>query len=236
MPVLEITDLVAGYGDSVILDGVHLQVAPGELVTVVGPNGAGKSTLLKVVVGLLSPRRGSIKLHGEEIAGVPAERLVRKGLAYVPQVANVFPSLSVAENLELMLPRGTSRRDIKRAIDRTVGFLPALKPKLRASAGLLSGGERQMLAMARALVTTPQLIVMDEPSAALSPILVDTIFKKIADIHEVGTPILLVEQNARKALSFSTRGYVLDQGRNALEGTGRDLLANPEVGRLYLGG
>lgn len=236
MPVLQITDLVAGYGDSVILDGVNLHVDAGELVTVVGPNGAGKSTLLKVIVGLLPPRNGSIKLNGEDILGIPAEQLGQEGIAFVPQVANVFPSLSVMENLELMLPRGTRRRELRAAVDRTVEFLPPLKPKLRTSAGLLSGGERQMLAMARALMTTPSLILMDEPSAALSPVLVDTIFSKIVEIHEGGAAILLVEQNARKALSFSDRGYVLDQGRNALEGTGQELLHDPEVGRLYLGG
>lgn len=235
MAVLGVQNLVAGYGDSTILHGVRLEVNAGELVTVIGPNGAGKSTLLKVIVGLLPPREGSIQLHGQDVTQMPAEELVRHGLAYVPQVENVFPSLTVSENLELMFPRGTRRAAIQEALARVLDFFPLLKPKLRTMGGLLSGGERQMLAIARGLVVEPKVLVLDEPSAALAPFLVDSIFEKIVEIHQKGTPILLVEQNARKALSFSTRGYVLDSGRNALDGTGQELLEDAEVGRLYLG-
>lgn len=236
MKVLDISNLVAGYGDSMILNGTNLHVDQGELVTVVGPNGAGKSTLLKTIMNFVRTKSGSIMFKGTEIKGVPTELLVRRGIAYVPQVANVFPSLTALENLELMMPSKTSRAAMREAIDRTTDFLPQLKPKLKTHAGLFSGGERQMLAIGRSLMTEPELILMDEPSAALSPLLVGTIFDRISEIHKAGTAILLVEQNARRALSISDRGYVLDQGRNAIEGTGQDILNDPDVGRLYLGG
>jgi neutral amino acid transport system ATP-binding protein len=234
-PVLETRGLVAGYIPDVdILHGVDLTVRPGEIVTIVGPNGAGKSTLIRAVVGLLAPRAGSVLFRGEEITGTKPHRVAAQGIGYVPQRDNVFPTLRVEENLEL----GATALggDAGPRLPEVLDLFPRLRERRRQRAGTLSGGERQMLAMARALIAEPDLLLLDEPSAGLSPISMDAIFEKIREINAAGVPILMVEQNARRALAMSSRGYVLDLGRNRFEGTGPELLHDPKVIDLYLGG
>ncbi len=233
-PILEVEAVYAGYiKDLDILQGINFKVAPGELVTVIGPNGAGKSTLAKTVFGLLSPRQGNVRFQGQEIAGLKSDRIVQLGMCYVPQISNVFPSLTVEENLEM----GAFVRDVPLAPLKGKIFetFPILAERRRQRAGTLSGGERQMLAMGRALMLEPSLLLLDEPSAALSPLLVTSVFDQIKQINQGGTAIVLVEQNARKALALADRGYVLDNGRDRIEGTGADLLDDPKVGELYLG-
>ncbi len=234
-PVLETRGLVAGYVPEVdILHGVDVRVLPGEVVTIVGPNGAGKSTLVRAVIGLLRPRAGAVVHRGDEITGTAPHRVVARGIGYVAQRDNVFPSMSVEENLELgaTVVRGDARERLPAVFD----LFPRLRERRRQPAGTLSGGERQMLAMARALVAEPDLLLLDEPSAGLSPVFVATIFEKIAEINASGVPVLMVEQNARRALAMSDRGYVLDLGRNRFEGPGAELLRDPKVIDLYLGG
>ncbi len=234
--VLAVSDLVAGYVPGVdVLTGVTVSVGRGELVTLVGPNGAGKSTLIKSVFGLLRPREGRIELRGESIAGRRPHAIARKGMSYVPQRANVFPSLSVEENLVLgaLGRRGSDRR--VRAT-RMYELFPRLAERRSQAAGTMSGGERQMVAMARALMPEPDIVLLDEPSAGLAPQLADAIFEQVAEINRAGTTILMVEQNARRALALSHRGYVLDLGRDRFEGPGRELLEDPKVVDLYLGG
>jgi neutral amino acid transport system ATP-binding protein len=229
--VLETRGLVAGYVPEVdIIRGVDVCVGRDEIVAVVGPNGAGKSTLIRALIGLLRPRSGNVILRGEDVTGLRPHLLVRKGVGYVAQRDNVFPSLTVEENLEL----GTDRPDER--IPAMSELFPRLRERRRQQAGTLSGGERQMLALARALVGEPDLLLLDEPSAGLSPQLVDLIFDKIAEIRASGVPVLMVEQNARRALALATRGYVLDLGRNRFEGRGDALLHDPKVVELYLGG
>jgi ABC-type branched-subunit amino acid transport system ATPase component len=232
--LLSVQGVSAGYEQMEILHDVSIEIRPGEIVTLIGPNGAGKSTLMKTVFGLLRPRRGSIRLEGEEIAGLAPSTLVRRGLSYVPQVDNVFPSLTVEENLEM----GAVVRadDFRARLDEVLALFPTLQMKRRLKAGGLSGGERQMVAMGRALMLDPRLLLLDEPSAGLSPVLVDNVFEKIEAINRGGVAILLVEQSAREALRRSHRGYVLAGGQVRLEGAGPALLEDPEVGRLYLGG
>jgi neutral amino acid transport system ATP-binding protein len=234
-PVLETRGLVAGYLPEVdILHGVDLRVLPGEMVTIVGPNGAGKSTLIRAVIGLLRPRAGTVLLRGEEITGTRPHRIVARGIGYVAQRENVFATMSVEENLELGATAVGG--DARTRLPRILELFPRLRERRRQLAGTLSGGERQMLAMARALVAEPELLLLDEPSAGLSPMLIETIFEKIAEINAAGVPILMVEQNARRALAMSHRGYVLDLGRNRFEGSGASLLHDPKVIDLYLGG
>jgi ABC-type branched-subunit amino acid transport system ATPase component len=229
--VFEARGLVAGYLPDVdILQGVDLHIDAGEIVTIVGPNGAGKSTLVRAVMGLLRPRAGRVLLRGEDVTGLRPHRLVGKGVGYVAQRDNVFPTMSVEENLEL------GAKDARERLPATWELFPRLRERRRQSAGTLSGGERQMLAMARALIAQPDLLLLDEPSAGLSPAFVGVIFEKIAEINARGVPILMVEQNARRALAMSSRGYVLDLGRNRFEGTGEALLHDPKVVDLYLGG
>ncbi|CAN5312590.1 ABC transporter ATP-binding protein [soil metagenome] len=217
-----------------ILHGVNVVVRRGEMVTLVGPNGAGKSTLVKAVVGLLPPRTGRVLLHGVDVTGERPHKIIAKGVGYVPQRENVFPSMTVEENVELGLISSRGDRPV-RAHD---GFelFPQLARLRRRPAGTLSGGERQMLAMARTLIAQPEVILLDEPSAGLSPIFVDAVFAKIAEINAAGTTILMVEQSARRALAMSHRGYVLDVGLNRFTGTGAELLHDPKVIDLYLGG
>jgi ABC-type branched-subunit amino acid transport system ATPase component len=236
MALLEVRDVVAGYGDAVVLNGVSLDVDEHELVTVIGPNGAGKSTLLKALVGLVPFRSGSMRFAGRDFTGQSPEAIIKQGVAYVPQVDNVFPSLTVRENLELMVPRRVNRSERDRRIESTLAQFPAVRARLQNRASTLSGGERQMLALARALVNEPSIVLLDEPTAAVAPVVVAQILKKIAEIKISGVPVLLVEQNAKAALALSDRGYILEAGRNALDGLGADLLTNPEVARLYLGG
>ncbi|WP_427161226.1 ABC transporter ATP-binding protein [Aliinostoc sp. HNIBRCY26] len=232
--LLEVQNVHAGYIKDVdILQGVNFRVEPGELVTVIGPNGAGKSTLAKTIFGLLTPHTGKITFKGENIAGLKSNQIVRRGMCYVPQIANVFPSLSVEENLEMgAFIRNDALTPLK---DRIFGMFPKLSDRRRQRAGTLSGGERQMLAMGKALMLEPSLLVLDEPSAALSPILVTQVFEQIKQINQTGTAIVLVEQNARKALEMAHRGYVLESGRDAISGPGQELLTDPKVAELYLG-
>ena len=234
MSLLSVQGVSAGYEQMEILHDVSIEIQPGEIVTLIGPNGAGKSTLMKTVFGLLRPRRGSIRLNGDDITGLAPSLLVRRGLSYVPQVDNVFPSLTVDENLEMGAVVRTD--DIRARLEDVLALFPSLRPKRRLKAGGLSGGERQMVAMCRALMLDPTLLLLDEPSAGLSPLLVDSVFEKIESINRSGVAILLVEQSAREALRRSHRGYVLAGGQVRLEGAGPALLENPEVGRLYLGG
>jgi neutral amino acid transport system ATP-binding protein len=234
-PLLSVESIHAGYVPGLdILQGLNLYVDPGELVAVIGPNGAGKSTLAKCVCGLVPPHTGKVTFRNDNVAGLKPNEIVTKGMCYVPQIANVFRSLTVEENLEMgafvrTVPLGPLKQKIYDAF-------PKLAERRTQSAGTLSGGERQMLAMGRAMMLEPQLLILDEPSAALSPMLVDEIFAKIREINKTGTSIILVEQNARKALSMADRGYVLDSGRDRYEGRGPDLLNDPNVGALYLGG
>ncbi|MCL1471108.1 ABC transporter ATP-binding protein [Argonema antarcticum] len=233
-PLLEVEDVYAGYvKDLDILQGVNFKIYPGELVAAIGPNGAGKSTLAKTIFGLLTPHRGKITFKGENIAGLKSDRIVQRGMCYVPQIANVFPSLSVEENLDMgAFIRNISLQPLK---DKIFASFPVLAKRRHQRAGTLSGGERQMLAMGKALMLEPSLLLLDEPSAALSPILVNNVFEQIKQINQTGTAIVLVEQNARKALEMSDRGYVLEAGRDRFSGPGIELLNDPKVGELYLG-
>ena len=232
--ILTTRDVIAGYVPEVdILNGVTIDVGNGEIVTVVGPNGAGKSTLIKTIFGLLKPRQGSIQLRGDEIAGDKPHTITRRGMNYVPQLDNVFPNLTVEENLEVG-SLDSSRTNEQ--IAYMYGLFPRLGERRRQTAGTMSGGERQMVAMARALMTDPQVLLLDEPSAGLAPAFVEAIFEKIADVNRAGVTIVMVEQNARRALAMSNRGYVLDIGRNAFEGKGDELLSDEKVAQLYLGG
>jgi ABC-type branched-subunit amino acid transport system ATPase component len=232
--LLAAEDIVAGYVPEVnILNGVSFIVQPGQVVTLVGPNGAGKSTLIKTIFGLLKPRRGRILFKNEDLSGVKPHVITRKGLSYVPQLENVFPSLTVEENLELgSLDRARTRERIAAMYE----LFPRLGERRTQATGTMSGGERQMVAMARALVPDPEVLLLDEPSAGLAPAFVDAIFEKITDINRAGVTIVMVEQNARRALAMSDRGYVLDVGTNRFEGSGRELLEDPKVAQLYLGG
>jgi ABC-type branched-subunit amino acid transport system ATPase component len=232
--LLEVSDLVAGYGGSPILHGVSLRVLADELVAIVGPNGAGKSTLVKVVVGLLSPQRGDVQFAGRSLVGVPPERLAGMGLAYLPQLDNVFRSMTVRENLEL----GGHRlgKDRGERIERTFQLFPDLRRLLDNRAGTLSGGQRQMLAMARALMLDPRLVILDEPTAGLSPQLSEALFERVLALNAQGVAVLVIEQNVDLALSAADRAYVLAAGENRYEGSGPQVLADPEIGALYLGG
>jgi ABC-type branched-subunit amino acid transport system ATPase component len=231
--VLQAEGVVAGYGEVEILHGISLVLNEGEIVAVIGPNGAGKSTLLKAVFGLLSVRSGRVQLLGREVTNLSPDRIVQSGMSYVPQVDNVFPSLTINENLEM---GAFIRRDgLRERLERVYEMFPDLAGRRGERAGRLSGGERQMLALARALMLDPKVLLLDEPSASLSPIMVDSIFEKIGEINRGGTAIVLVEQNAKEALSFSSRAYVLAMGENRIEGKAAALLDNEEVGKLYLG-
>jgi len=231
--VLEARDVVAGYGEVDILHGVSIAVHRAEMAAVIGPNGAGKSTLLKAVFGLLPLRDGSVFVGGADVSGQAPDQLVRKGLGYVPQVENVFPSLTIQENLEM--GAFVRRNDVRERLEAMYELFPDLAGRRGDNAGKLSGGQRQMLALARALMLDPTVLLLDEPSAGLSPKMIHAIFERIQAINESGTAILLVEQNAREALSVCQRGYVLAMGTNRLEGEAQGLLENEEVGRLYLG-
>jgi ABC-type branched-subunit amino acid transport system ATPase component len=234
MSLLQVDAVTSGYGDMEILHGVSIAVDTGEIVTVIGPNGAGKSTLMKTIFGLLRPTAGRITFAGCEITGLAPDQIVRRGMAYVPQVENVFPSLTVRENLEMGAFILT--HDFSGRIEEIYELFPILKDRRRQRVGKMSGGERQMVAMGRALMLKPKLLMLDEPSAALAPNLAAMIFDRITAINEDGVAILIVEQNAKESLKLSDRGYVLAGGRNRFEDTGKNLLVNEEVGQLYLGG
>ena len=232
--VLRTEDLVAGYLPGVnILNGANVDVHEGELIGIIGPNGAGKSTLLKAIFGQVGIRSGGVYLQGEEITSLKADKLVTKGVGMVPQNNNVFPTLTIQENLEMGLyqrPKVFAER-----FDFVVQLFPELAKRRAQRAGSLSGGERQMVAMSRALMMDPSVLLLDEPSAGLSPVRQDETFLRIAQINRAGVSVLMVEQNARRCLQICDRGYVLDQGRDAHTGTGRELLNDPKVTELYLG-
>lgn len=234
MPLLEVQQITAGYGGGDILKGVSVRVEQGEIVSLIGPNGAGKSTVMKSVFGLLRPRIGKILFCNQEITGNMPDTIVKKGISYVPQTENVFPSLTVLENFEM--GAYTRRSGARAKMERVLELFPDLQRFLKKKAGALSGGQRQMVAMGRALMLDPRLLMLDEPSAGLAPKLVDMIFEKVKAVNRSGVSILMVEQNARAALMLSSRGYVLATGQNRFEDTGKALLANEEIGKLYLGG
>jgi len=232
--VLRADELVAGYFPGVnILNGTDLYCHEGELVGIIGPNGAGKSTFLKALFGLVKIRSGSVTLKGEEITGLRADRLVRQGVGFVPQNNNVFPSLTIEENLEMGCFQDSKR--FKERFDVVTDLFPALGTRRSQRAGSLSGGERQMVAMGRALMMDPSVLLLDEPSAGLSPAMQDEVFLRTRQINKTGTSVVMVEQNAARCLQICDRAYVLDQGRNAYTGTGKDLATDPKVIELYLG-
>ena len=232
--VIECNGIAAGYVKGLnILQGVDLIVNEKEIVSIIGPNGAGKSTLLKAIMGIISISAGRFFVNGQEKTNTPTHQIVKEGVGYVPQVENIFPSLTIEENLEI--GSWTLNENIKQTISKTFDDFPMLKERRRDKAGNLSGGQRQILALTRALVTSPNILLLDEPSAGLSPVAINEVFEKIKEINAKGVAILLVEQNAKRALNFSDRGYVLDQGRNAYQGKGQELLDDPRVIDLYLG-
>lgn len=233
-PVLAAEGIVAGYIKDVdILTGCDLHVADGEVVGVIGPNGAGKSTLVKTLFGLVPVRQGTVWLRGRDVTGAAPHELVSLGVGYVPQVANVFPRLTVAENLEMGLYQRPSQ--LRERLDAVGELFPQMLERGRQRAGSLSGGERQMLAIARALMMDPAVLFLDEPSAGLSPIHQDEVFQRVREINATGVSVVMVEQNARRCLQIAHRGYVLDQGHNAHTGTGHELLNDAKVVELYLG-
>ncbi len=233
MAVLELENITGGYGETEILHGVSLEVGAGEVVVIIGPNGAGKSTAMKAVFGLLRLSTGRVLLDGEDITSMATAQVVRHGVCYVPQTGNIFPSLSVEENLEM---GAYVRKDNYRPrMGEIYDLFPPLAEKRRQAAGTLSGGQRQMVAMGKALMLDPKILLLDEPTAGLSPKFRGEIFKVVQDINGVGVPILMVEQNAKQALSIAKRGYVLVDGRNRLDDTGPALLANREVAEMFLG-
>jgi branched-chain amino acid transport system ATP-binding protein len=233
-PLLSMEGVTGGYGDADILHDVSLAVGAREIVVVVGPNGAGKSTAMKAVFGLVRIRRGHVWFNGNPVAGWPTERIARHGVAFVPQVDNVFREMTVHENLEMGAFLG--RGDLSAAYDRVYALFPDLVAKRREAAGRLSGGQRQMVAMGRALMLDPRLLLLDEPTAGLSPKYMHRIFDIVGDVRAAGVAVLLVEQHAKQALAMADRGYVLATGRNRREGTGAELLADPEIAQLFLGG
>jgi len=232
--VVEVKNITAGYLPGInILNGCSLTAAQGELIGIIGPNGAGKSTLLKSIFGQVKVRDGSILLNGDDITGLPANKLVAKGVGFVPQNNNVFPSLSIEENLQMGLyqnPKIYAER-----LEFVTGIFAELGKRLKQRAGSLSGGERQMVAMSRALMMDPKVLLLDEPSAGLSPVRQDEAFIRVSEINKAGVTTIMVEQNARRCLQICDRGYVLDQGKDAYTGPGRDLLNDPKVISLYLG-
>ena len=232
--VIECNGIAAGYVKGLnILQGVDLIVDEKEIVSIIGPNGAGKSTLLKAIMGIINISGGRFFINGVEKTNTPTHQIVSEGVGYVPQVENVFPSLTIEENLEI--GSWSVKDNIKQSILKIFDDFPMLKERQKDKAGNLSGGQRQILALARALVTSPNILLLDEPSAGLSPVAIKEVFEIVKEINSRGVAILLVEQNATRALNFSDRGYVLDQGRNAYQGKGQELLKDPRVVDLYLG-
>ena len=233
-PILEIRDLAAGYGKSEVLHGINMEIRKGEIVTLVGANGAGKSTTLRTIFGLTTIREGHIRFKGQEVAGRRPHDLVRMGLAFVPQERGVFPSLTVHENLE-MGGYTLSREKLQERVDVMLARFPRLKERRQQKAGSLSGGERQMLAIARGLMPDPELLMLDEPSLGLAPLVVAAVFEEVEAINQQGMTVFLVEQNARRALATAHRAYVMELGKIRYEGTGSELLDNEDVQRAYLG-
>jgi branched-chain amino acid transport system ATP-binding protein len=234
MPLIEVKNVIGGYGGAPILNGVNIAIEQSDIGVIVGPNGAGKSTTLKAIFGLLKVTGGSVAFEGEEITNALPDRLVRRGLSFVPQEKNVFTTMTVQENLEM---GGFIRRDdLTGTLEEIFAMFPVLKEKRKQPAGELSGGQRQMVAMGRALMSKPKLLMLDEPSAGLSPKYVLEIFEHIVTVNKAGVGILMVEQNARQALAFASRGFVLASGQNRYTGTGAELIADPEVAKSFLGG
>ena len=233
-PYLSATGMRGGYGKADILHGCNLSVDKGQIAVIVGPNGAGKSTAMKAVFGMLDLREGSVLLDGQDIGGLTPQERVKRGMGFVPQVANVFPTMTVEENLEM----GAYIRDddFRATLDQVYHLFPAVADKRRQNAGELSGGQRQQVAVGRALMTQPKLLMLDEPTAGVSPIVMDELFDRIIEIARTGISILMVEQNARQALEIADVGYVLVQGANRYTGSGAELMADPEVRRTFLGG
>ena len=234
MSLLEAQGVYGGYGGVDILNGVDLAVGPGQIVVIIGPNGAGKSTAMKAIFGLVRVRAGSIRFDGEAITNARPDQLVPKGMSYVPQERNVFPTLTVRENLDMGAFIRTD--DYTAELEQVYAIFPLLEERSRQPAGLMSGGERQMVAIGRALMVKPRLLLLDEPTAGLSPKFIDLIFERVLAINALGISVLMVEQNAKKALSLAHRGYVLVTGANRYDDTGPNLLANPEVAEMFLGG
>ncbi len=234
--LLEVRDLNVYYGAIHALQGISFDLEEGEIVTLIGANGAGKSTTLKTISGLLRPRKGSIKLRGEELIDMPAQDIVRRGVIHVPEGRKIFAPLTVQENLEMGAFTRKDPAEIRQSMERVFKSFPRLKERLNQLGGTLSGGEQQMLAIGRGLMARPKLLLLDEPSMGLAPILVEEIFSIIQEINSQGVSVLLVEQNALMALSIAHRGYVLETGRIVLSGTGQELLHNPMVIQAYLGG
>jgi len=232
--VVEITDLFAGYLPGInIINGANLIARKGELVGIIGPNGAGKSTLLKAIFGMVKVRGGEINVDGESVVGLKSDKLVARGVGFVPQNNNVFPSLTIEENLQMGLYQ--SPKNYSERLEFVTGIFAELGKRLKQRAGSLSGGERQMVAMGRALMMEPSVLLLDEPSAGLSPVLQDEVFVQTRRINRAGVSVIMVEQNARRCLQICDRGYVLDQGRNAYTASGKDLINDPKVIELYLG-
>jgi branched-chain amino acid transport system ATP-binding protein len=234
MPVLSIENLSGGYGEADILHEISLEINTGEIVVVIGPNGAGKSTAMKAVFGLLRLSGGSVHLAGEEITNMDPAQVVNKGVCYVPQTNNVFPTLTVQENLEM--GAYIRKDDFRPRLAEIYEMFPPLAEKKKQAAGELSGGQRQMVAMGKALMLEPTILMLDEPTAGLSPIYRNEIFQIIRQINASGVPILMVEQNAKQSLAIANRGYVLVDGRNRTTGKGIDLLNDPEIAKMFLGG
>ena len=234
MNILEATAITAGYSKLDILKEVGIRVRKGEIVSIIGPNGAGKSTLLKTIFGLLKPRNGRVTLQGQDITGLNPDKIVKEGISYVPQVDNIFPSLTIEENLEM--GAFIRKDDFSSRFAEIYNLFPMLAERKKQKAGQLSGGQRQMVAMGRALMLDPHVLLLDEPSAGLAPNLAAMIFDKIKAINKTGVSMIIVEQNAREALKMAHHGYVLAMGKNILDDSGKALLANEEVGKLYLGG
>ena len=231
--VIECNGIAAGYVKGLnILQGIDMIINEKEIVSIIGPNGAGKSTLLKAIMGIINISGGRFFIDGVEKTNTPTHQIVKEGVGYVPQVENVFPSLTIEENLEI--GSWTIDTNIKQSITKIFDDFPMLKERRKDKAGNLSGGQRQILALARALTTSPKILLLDEPSAGLSPVAIKEVFEIVKEINSKGVAILLVEQNAKRALNFSDRGYVLDQGRNAYQGKGQELLNDPRVVDLYL--
>jgi branched-chain amino acid transport system ATP-binding protein len=234
MPLIELRGVVGGYGGAPILNGVDIAIEQSDIGVIVGPNGAGKSTTLKAIFGLVRVTDGQILFEGEDVSNALPDRLVPRGLSFVPQEKNVFTSMSVEENLEM--GAFTRRDDYSGTMEWVYGMFPVLREKRRQAAGELSGGQRQMVAMGRALMSRPRLLLLDEPSAGLSPRYVLEIFEQIVKVNREGVAILMVEQNARQALAFASRGFVLASGQNRFTGTGAELIADPDVAKSFLGG
>ena len=234
--LLRVEVLVAGYGKMPILQGVSLLVSHGELVGVIGPNGAGKSTVFKTIVGFLRPTGGRVIFDGKEIMGLRPDQVLRRGLSYVPQGRIVFPQMTVLENLEMGAYIERDAQRIRMALEQVYALFPILAERRQQKAGTLSGGEQQMVAIGRALMTQPKLILLDEPSLGLAPRFVSVIFDKLVEMKRAGYTLMVVEQNAARALAVADRAYALELGQNRFEGSGQELLADPEVKRLYLGG